>query len=100
METTQVRAVENQPVALGSQDTGPGSGDSYIPSGCIPDVLKGTIRNMRDGCYTFGDILDLAAHHLVWIGEAGSVETRLRGGALTVRTFLRERYGVFTGEIG
>ena len=53
---------------------------------------------MRDGCYSFGDILAFAAHHLVWIGEASSVETQLRGGALTVRAFLRERYGVFTGE--
>lgn len=73
-------------------------GDYYVPSGCIPDVLKGTVRNLRSGCYTFGDILDLAAHHLVWIGEATTVEARLRGGAVTVRAFLRERYGVFTGK--
>ena len=53
-------------------------GDDYIPSGCIPDVLKGTIRNLRAGCYTFGEILDLAAHHLVWTGEAQALEARLR----------------------
>lgn len=53
---------------------------------------------MRRGCYSFGEILDLVAHHLVWTGEAQAVETRLRGGSVTVRAFLRERYGVITGE--
>jgi hypothetical protein len=46
--------------------------------------------------FTFGDILDLAAHHLVSTGEAAAVETRLRAG-VTVRALLRERYGVATG---
>ena len=73
-------------------------GDFYIPSGCIPDVLRGTVRHMRDGCYSFADILDLASHHLVWIGEAQAVEERLRGGAVTVRAFLRERYGVMAAK--
>ncbi len=47
--------------------------DFYIPSGCIPDVLKGTFRNLRDGCYSFSDILDLAAHHVVYKGEPRAV---------------------------
>ncbi len=92
--TTRVSAVRGNPVAV-SQDTG-AVGDCYIPSGCIPDVLKGTIRNLRDGCYSFSDILDLAAHHLVYTGEARAVERRLRAG-VTVREFLRERYGVCCG---
>ncbi len=71
-------------------------GDCYIPSGCIPDVLKGTVRNLRDGCYSFSDILDLAAHHLVYMGEARAVEVQLRGGVM-VRQFLRERYGIACG---
>lgn len=71
--------------------------DDYIPSGCIPDVLRGTVRDLRRGCYSFADILDLAAHHLVYTGEAAEVEARLRSGAVTVRDFLRERYGVYAG---
>ena len=57
--------------------------------------------NNRSGCYTFGDILDLAAHHLVWTDEAAAVVARLRAG-VTVRALLRERYGVETGadELG
>lgn len=51
----------------------------------------------RRGCYSFADILDLAAHHLVCTGDAVEVQARLRSGAVTVRTFLRERYGVDTG---
>ena len=50
-----------------------GHGDAYIPSGCIPNVLDGTILDLRVGCYSFGEILDLAAHHLVSIGEAQAV---------------------------
>ena len=34
----------------------------------------------------------------VWIGEAQAVEERLRSGAVTVRAFLRERYGVRAGK--
>lgn len=34
----------------------------------------------------------------VWIGEAQAVEERLRGGAVTVRAFLRERYVVMAGR--
>ena len=34
----------------------------------------------------------------VWIGEAQTVEARLRGGAVTVGAFLRERYGVLAGK--
>ena len=92
---TQVSAVQAQVRA--SEGTG-AHDDFYIPSGCIPDVLRGTVRHMRDGCYSFADILDLASHHLVWIGEAGAVADRLRSGAITVRAFLRERYGVVAGK--
>lgn len=69
--------------------------DDYIPSGHIPDVLRGTVRDLGRGCYSFAEILDLAAHHLVFTGEAPEVEARLRAGAVTVRAFLRERYGVW-----
>ena len=37
-------------------------------------MYVGTIRNLRDGCHSFSDILDLAADHLVYTGEAPSVE--------------------------
>jgi len=90
--TTRVSAVQAQVRAfLCAQD------DFYIPTGCIPDVLKGTVRNVRDGCFSLADILDLAAHHLVWIGEARAVEAQLRAG-VTVREFLRARYGVACGR--
>ena len=94
METmTRVSAVEAQVAASMGALT-----DDYLPEGRVPDVLKGTVRDMRDGCYSFGEVLDLAAHQLVWTGEASAVEARLRGGAVTVRQFLRERYGIVTGE--
>jgi hypothetical protein len=70
--------------------------DDYIPTGLIPDVIRGGTRNLQDGCYTFGDIVDLAAHHLVSTGEARAVEAQLRVG-VTVREFLRTRYGVACG---
>lgn len=71
--------------------------DDYTTSGCIPDVLRGRVRDLRRGRYSFADILDLAAHHLVYTGEAADAEERLRRVADTVREFLRERYGVWTG---
>ncbi len=71
--------------------------DNYIPSGGIPDVIGGGVRNLRSGCYTFGDILDLAAHRLVSTGEAAAIGAQLRAG-VTVRALLLERYGVVTGE--
>jgi hypothetical protein len=67
-----------------------------VPSGHIPDVLKGGVRNLQLG-YSFGEILDLAAHHLVWIGEDKAVEAELRSG-VTVRAILKERYGACGGE--
>ena len=67
--------------------------DLYIPTGYIPDVIRGGPRNLRDGCYTFGEVLDLPAHHLVYTGEARAVEAQLRAG-VTVREFLWARYGV------
>ena len=70
--------------------------DDYIPTGCIPDVIRGGARNLRDGCYTFSHILDLAGQHVVYTGEAQAVEARLRAG-VTVREFLRARYGVACG---
>ena len=70
--------------------------DLYIPTGYILDVIRGGTRNLRDGCYTFGDILGLAAHHVVYTGEARAVEARLRAG-VTARDFLRSRYGVAGG---
>ena len=70
--------------------------DDYITTGFIPDVIRGGTRNLRDGCFTFSDILDLAAHHLVSTGEAQAVEARLCAG-VTVREFLRARYGVACG---
>ncbi|MDP2999429.1 MAG: hypothetical protein Q8N47_18215 [Bryobacterales bacterium] len=48
--------------------------DLYIPTGYIPDVIWGGTRNLRDGCHTFGNILDLAAYHVVYTGEARAVE--------------------------
>ncbi len=68
----------------------------YIPHGHIPAVIRNRRRNLWDGCYSLSDILDLAANHLVYTGEAQAVEQQLRAG-VTVREFLRVRYGVACG---
>ena len=70
--------------------------DLYIPTAYIRHMIRGGTRNLRDGCYTLGDIPDLAAHRAVYTGEARAGEARLRTG-VTVREFLRARYGVACG---
>ena len=61
--------------------------DAYIPTGRIAAV------NLANGCYTFAE----AAADLTRRGEVAAVLARLGGGVVTVRDYLRERYGVHTG---
>jgi hypothetical protein len=60
-------------------------------------VIRVCVCNLRDGRYTFGGVLDVAAHHIVYACEARAVEAQLRAG-VTVRGFLRARYGVAGGQ--
>ena len=64
--------------------------DARISTGRIARV------NLADGCFTFCEVLALAAQDLTARGEAAAVLARLTGG-VTVRAFLRERYGAVTG---
>ena len=61
--------------------------DAYIPTGRIAAV------NLANGCYTFAE----AAADLTRRGEVAAVLARLGGGVVTVRDYLRERYGAVTG---
>ena len=88
METTQVRAVENQPVALASLD---GISDLYIPQGRIGRV------DLSSACYTWHETLRIVAAELWRRGEAERARVMLKAGRLTVRQFLRERFGIVTG---
>lgn len=65
--------------------------DAYLPTGRIAAV------NLANGCFTFADACALAAADLTLRGEARAVLDRLNGGAVTVREWLRENYGVVTG---
>lgn len=86
MAIAQVCAVES-PVAA-SQD---GKTDSYIAEGRIGS------QQLSSGCYTWHETLRLAAAELWRCGEAETTRVTLRSGRLTVRQFLRKRFGVVTG---
>lgn len=88
METTQVRAVESQPVVQASQD---GISDLYIPQGRIGRV------DLSSACYTWHETLRLVAMELWRRGEAEPARVMLKAGRMTVRQFLRERFGIMTG---
>jgi hypothetical protein len=91
METmTRVRAVPTGSVVPVFQGIG-GSSDFYIPIGRIGAV------NLNAGCYTWGEILNLAAAELWRTGEADAARVTLKAGRQTVRAFLRQRFGVVTG---
>jgi hypothetical protein len=65
--------------------------DARIPTGRITAV------NLANGCYTFGEVCALAATDLTRRGEAAAVLAQLGSGGVTVRDYLRERYGAVTG---
>ena len=88
METTRVRAVESQPVVLVSQD---GISDLYIPQGRIGRV------DLSSACYTWHETLRIVAVELWQRGEAERARVMLKAGRMTVRQFLRERFGIATG---
>jgi len=91
MKTTQVRAVESQPVALVSQGGPSNFTDLYIAQGRIGQ------RHLSSACYSWGEILTMAAMELWRRGETDAVRVTLKARRQTVREFLRERFGVVTG---
>jgi hypothetical protein len=68
--------------------------DAYIPTGRIGR------RNLADACYSFAEILTIAAEDLTQCGEATEALTVLNGGTVTVRDFLHQRHGILTARDG
>ena len=89
MQMDQLRSVTAPMGANGGFSQG-NFGDALIEQGRIGSV------DLRTGGYDFGDILDIVAHRLVAAGQDRAVLRLLR--TMTVRQFLRERYGVSTGS--
>jgi hypothetical protein len=93
METTRVCAVSNPAVALGSR-----SGaeeyrtDSYISPGRIGKL------DLRSGCFSWVEVLELAAGELRRTGELSVARHAVQSGAVTVRQFLFRRFGIVTGR--
>ena len=86
---TQGRAVES-PVGAFPQDQDALS-DLVIREGRI-----GT-RTLSHGWHSWGEVLSLAAAELWRSGEAEAARVTLKAGGVTVREFLRERFGIVTG---
>ncbi len=83
-----------------TQLVGPASGmrgrdealtDLYIADGKIGRVP------LSSACYTWHDTLRLVAVELWRRGEAERTRVMLKAGGITVRRFLRERFGIVTG---
>jgi hypothetical protein len=83
-----------------TQLVGPASGtrgraealtDLYIAEGDIGRV------SLSSACYTWHDTLRLVATELWKRGEAERARVMLKAGRVTVRQFLRERFGIVTG---
>ena len=65
--------------------------DTYIPTGRIGEA------DLKNGCYSFAEVLRLAAAELACKGEAESTRQLLKAGGQTVRGFLHRRFGIVTG---
>jgi hypothetical protein len=65
--------------------------DLYISQGRIGQ------RPLSKACYTWHEVLRLAAIELWRRGEAESTRVMLKAGRQTVRGFLGERFGIVTG---
>jgi hypothetical protein len=62
---------------------------------CIRDGRIGD-RPLASGWHSWSDVLSLAAE--LWrTGEADSARVTLKAGNVTVREFLRQRFGIVTG---
>jgi hypothetical protein len=90
METSQVCAV-GQGVSLPASSFETLT-DIYIRHGRIGE------RELSSACYTWCDVLPMAAVELWRCGEAEAARVTLKAGRVTVRQFLRERFQVVTGR--
>src|SRR5689334_8833766 len=87
--TARVSAVEAGvfPPADGSFE----NTDLYISRGEIGQC------QLSSACYSWGEVLQMAAIELWVRGEAEATRVTLKAGGRTVRGFLRERFGIVTG---
>jgi hypothetical protein len=65
--------------------------DLYIEQGRIGQ------RQLSSACYSWGEVLRMAAIELWQRGEADAARVTLKAGRQTVREFLRTRFGIVTG---
>jgi hypothetical protein len=65
--------------------------DLYISQGRIRQ------RQLSSACFTWSEVLRLAALELWRRGEADAARVTLKAGRQTVREFLRARFGIVTG---
>ena len=84
---TQTRAVGSPTVA-----SPVGASDMYVPSGRIGKL------DLRRGCYTAYEVVQLAAREVVESGDEIPVRVLLKNGVNTVREFLGWRYGCVLGR--
>ena len=89
---TQVSAVRSPVVASQTDGNFENLTDLYIAQGRIGQRL------LSSACYTWSEVLRLAAIELWRSGEAERARVTLEARGQTVREFLRVRFGIVTGE--
>ena len=84
---TEVSGVPGFPVtATASEKT-----DMYVAQGRIGRI------NLSSACHNWHEVLAMVAADLTRRGEDAAVRARLKARVISVRAFLQERYGIFTG---
>ena len=63
---------------------------------CIREGSIGA-RPLASGWHSWGEVLSLAAAELWRTGDAEAARVTLKAGKVTVREFLRQRFGIVTG---
>ena len=91
MMTARVSAVES-PVVAFQKDGNSELTDLYIAQGRIGAT------QLSSACYSWTDILQMAAKELWRCGEANAARVTLKAGRQTVRQFLLARFGIVTGS--
>lgn len=90
MATMTLGCAVKEPEVPGFQDTG------ALSDLCIREGRIGA-RPLAHGWHSWGEVLSLAAAELWRTGEVEAARVTLKSGKMTVREFLRQRFGIVTG---